>query len=131
MTDNLAPDVRRALMRSIRTSGSEPELVLRAALRRAEIPFRTQVHLPGRPDVGLTRQRAVIFVHGCFWHGCPNHGTLPASRRSFWERKIKGNRRRDQRVTRRLRRMGFAVFTIWECRMGARLPGLISRFGGR
>jgi DNA mismatch endonuclease (patch repair protein) len=67
-----------------------------------------------RPDVVFTRSRIAIFVDGCFWHGCPEHGEMPASNREFWEAKIGGTRDRDQRQTAALEHAGWMVLRIWE-----------------
>ena len=67
----------------------------------------------------LPRYRAVVFVHGCFWHGhkgCPR-SALPTSNRTYWETKIGRNIERDQRNQRQLRRLGWRVITLWECRL--------------
>jgi DNA mismatch endonuclease (patch repair protein) len=56
----------------------------------------------------------VIFVDGCFWHGCPKHATKPANNRAFWKKKLAGNKTRDEVVNRTLRRAGWRVLRIWE-----------------
>lgn len=75
--------------------------------------------LPGRPDIALSRQRVVIFVHGCFWHrhACFNGRRLPKSRVAFWRSKLESNKRRDVRIKRHLRTHGWSVFVIWECQI--------------
>jgi DNA mismatch endonuclease (patch repair protein) len=73
--------------------------------------------LPGSPDLANRRRRFAVFVHGCFWHrhvGC-NRTTTPKTNRSFWEAKFDANVKRDHRVIRQLRALGFRVFVIWEC----------------
>ena len=67
-----------------------------------------------RPDFVFRKQRTVIFVDGCFWHGCPKHATWPANRAAWWRHKIEGNQARDRLVTRTLRRAGWKVVRIWE-----------------
>ncbi len=67
-----------------------------------------------RPDFVVRQARLVVFVHGCFWHGCPRHGTTPATRRSYWEPKLATNKARDHRVKRALRKRGWRVMGIWE-----------------
>src|SRR3954451_11742190 len=68
----------------------------------------------GRPDIVFGRAQLAVFVDGCFWHGCPEHGEMPASNREFWETKIGGNRDRDRRQTAALEDAGWTVLRIWE-----------------
>ena len=74
--------------------------------------------LPGSPDLVFPRYRAVIFVHGCYWHshGCYK-STVPKSRREFWEDKFRANRERDERNVALLRERGWRVLTVWECEL--------------
>ncbi len=67
-----------------------------------------------RPDFVFLKSRTAVFVDGCFWHGCPKHGTQPASNRSFWKRKFARNKDRDRLVSRILRAYGWQVVRIWE-----------------
>ena len=67
-----------------------------------------------RPDICFTRARVAVFVDGCFWHGCPEHGRRPATNRAYWLAKIERNRARDVRDTRRLQQGGWRVVRIWE-----------------
>jgi DNA mismatch endonuclease (patch repair protein) len=73
--------------------------------------------MPGRPDLVLSRWRAVVFVHGCYWHGHPNcrFFRLPQTRTEFWREKIDRNRARDLAVQQDLRRLNWRVAVIWEC----------------
>lgn len=84
---------------------------------RGSIASRDTRHpaLTVRPDFVFLKSRTVIFVHGCFWHGCPKHATQPKNNRAFWQQKLSGNKRRDQLVTRTLRHAGWRVVRIWEC----------------
>jgi DNA mismatch endonuclease (patch repair protein) len=76
--------------------------------------WRRKHRLPGRPDFVFPKQRVVVFVDGCFWHGCPVHYSEPATATEFWSAKIAGNRRRDRRVSRQLRKKGWKVLRLWE-----------------
>jgi DNA mismatch endonuclease (patch repair protein) len=96
-----------------------PEVALRSALHRAGLRFRKEVRMVVegvrvRPDIVFTRAQVAVFVDGCFWHGCPEHGEMPASNREFWEAKIGGNRDRDQRQTAALQDAGWTVLRVWE-----------------
>jgi DNA mismatch endonuclease (patch repair protein) len=117
MADTLSKQGRSALMASVRSSNTDPELRVRKALHAAG--FRYRLHessLPGRPDIVLPRFRTAVFVHGCFWHGhrCAR-GRRPATNIAFWTEKIAKNMRRDRAARRTLRKLGFVVRTIWAC----------------
>lgn len=115
--DPLSPAQRRHNMSRIRGRDTKPELILRHSLHGAGLRYRLQGRkLPGRPDLVFAARRAVIFVHGCFWHGhdCPMF-RLPATRSEFWSAKIAGNRARDARAAASLGETGWRVLTVWEC----------------
>jgi DNA mismatch endonuclease (patch repair protein) len=82
-----------------------------------------------RPDFVFPASKIAIFIDGCFWHGCPIHGTWPANNRRFWSVKLDGNRKRDRHVTRQLRRKKWLVFRFWEHQLGqgGRLIGRLRR----
>lgn len=104
-------------MAAIRGKNTKPELTVRRALHAAGLRYRLhRKDLPGRPDIVLASRKAVVFVHGCFWHhhGCSN-SVWPKVRELFWRTKILGNIARDRRNRRELRRMGWRVFVVWEC----------------
>ena len=126
MTDVLTREQRHRNMSRIRGRDTKPEMLVRRGLHAYGFRYRLQVReLPGRPDLTFPRYRAVIFVHGCFWHGhdCPMF-TLPSTRREFWETKIAGNRARDERAVASLLESGWRIANVWECslRGPARLP---------
>jgi len=86
-----------------------------AGVRRRNTQLPTlNAQLTVRPDFVFRKLRTVIFVDGCFWHGCPKHATMPKNNREFWRRKLSGNRTRDGLVTRALRRAGWRVLRVWE-----------------
>lgn len=105
-------------MRSVRQSGTKPELAVRGVLRELRIRYRTKNRdLPGSPDLANRRQGWAVFVHGCFWHqhaGC-RRATFPKTNRAFWQAKFDANTARDARSIDELRRRGFDVCIIWEC----------------
>jgi DNA mismatch endonuclease (patch repair protein) len=76
--------------------------------------WRRHLRLPGTPDFVFPKERLIIFVDGCFWHGCPRHATFPATRRAFWLKKFDDNKARDRRVNRELHRLGWRVLRLWE-----------------
>jgi DNA mismatch endonuclease, patch repair protein len=118
MTDVISPERRSALMSRIRGSNTGPEIVVRWGLHRAGYRFRLhRRELPGCPDLVLTKYRAVIFVHGCFWHrhrGC-KLAYRPKSRTEFWTEKFRKNQLRDRKQQRELLDSGWRVLVVWEC----------------
>jgi DNA mismatch endonuclease (patch repair protein) len=106
-------------MSRIRGKGNEnTEVRLAKLLRRDGIKgWRRHLPIPGRPDFSFRKQKVAVFVDGCFWHGCPRCFRLPKQNRAFWKAKIEGNRRRDRSVNGRLRRLGWKVIRIRECRL--------------
>lgn len=109
---------RSRMMAGIRGKDTRPELELRRALHALGYRFRLhQRHLPGRPDIVLPRWRAVILVHGCFWHRHPDcrFATTPATRPEFWQAKFDGNVARDSRNQEALEAAGWRTAVVWEC----------------
>ncbi len=76
--------------------------------------WRRGSKLPGKPDFVFPKLKTAVFVDGCFWHGCPKHGTKPKTRASFWLAKINGNKARDRKVNRLLKTKGWKVVRVWE-----------------
>jgi len=122
----MSREARSRLMAGIRGRDTRPELVVRRAL--FALGFRYRLHgagLPGSPDLVFPRFRAVVFIHGCFWH---RHGCSlfkwPANNAEFWKRKIDGNALRDEETRSRLTHAGWRVMTVGECavRGRTRLP---------
>lgn len=105
-------------MRSNRSRDTKPELSLRSELHSRGLRFRVdlkpETSLRTRADIVFTRARVKVFVDGCFWHGCPEHGTSPRANARFWREKIAANKKRDARATRDLQRHGWAVVRVWE-----------------
>lgn len=118
--DSLSAEQRRKCMCAVRRKDTKPEKWLRSRLHRLGYRYRVDVgDLPGRPDLVFPSRRAVVFVHGCFWHRhrCRRGRSSPKKRAIFWTRKFSENRRRDRRNRRLLRRLGWRVLTVWECRL--------------
>ncbi len=113
---------RSELMARIRSTGNKAtELRLATVFRAQGITgwrrHRALVLVPAgrvRPDFVFPRLRVAVFVDGCFWHGCPRHGTQPKQNARFWREKIAVNQTRDRLVNRGLRRAGWRVLRIWE-----------------
>jgi DNA mismatch endonuclease (patch repair protein) len=106
---------RSELMSRIRSKGTGPELCLRRRLRSAGIQHRSQRLIEGvRVDFAFPGSRLLVFIDGCFWHGCPRHGSIPSSNRTYWATKFRQNKSRDRRQARILRARGWQVLRIWE-----------------
>ena len=107
-----------ARMRSARQRDTGPEVALRARLHRMGLRyFVDRAPLPGarlRADVVFPRAKVAVFLDGCFWHGCPDHGTRPKANAAWWAAKIDANRQRDADIDSRLARAGWTVLRFWE-----------------
>jgi DNA mismatch endonuclease, patch repair protein len=123
MADNRTKEQRSYNMSRIRSRDTKPELVVRRFLFANGIRYRLhRKDLLGHPDIVISRQSAVVFIHGCFWHGHTNckYAKIPKSNKDFWQRKILANRGRDEKITRSLKNAGWSVFVIWECQLTPR-----------
>ena len=109
-------------MAGIRSKDTAPEMILRRGLHRAGFRFRLHGSaLPGRPDLVFPKRRAVLFAHGCFWHGHDCHlFRWPKSREEFWQAKISRNREVDARTHAALARAGWRQGVVWECALKGR-----------
>jgi len=117
MADIVDAETRSRLMSGIRATNTRPEIRIRRILHRSGFRFRLHVtDLPGKPDIVLPRFRAVVLVHGCFWHGhsCPLF-KWPSTRSDFWRKKIGKNQENDDKARSALRMQEWRVATIWEC----------------
>jgi len=118
MTDTVSREKRSAIMAAVRSRDTTPEKFVRSLIHRLGYRFRLHCKdLPGRPDIVLPRHRAVVFVHGCFWHAhrCKAGDRLPATNTEFWRNKRNQNVIRDRTAIGRLRRFGWRVLIVWEC----------------
>ena len=119
-TDVFSPEKRSAVMRRVKGRDTGPEMVVRRALRALGVGYRLGgAGLPGRPDVVMKGRRAVIFVHGCFWHGhdCARGARQPKANADYWLAKIGRNRERDRTSEEALAAEGWRVLTLWECEL--------------
>ena len=122
MADTVSPETRSRMMSGIRGKNTKPEMILRRGLHA--LGFRFRLHdkrLPGKPDLVFPKYRAVIFAHGCFWHGHDCHlFKWPSSRPEFWLAKINRNREVDTRSEALLAQDGWRQCIVWECAMKGR-----------
>ncbi len=117
-TDIFSKEKRSEIMRAVKSRDTGPERKIRKALFARGLRYRlNDKRLPGSPDLVFPKHRAVLFVHGCFWHGhdCPRGRRLPKTNARYWREKIARNVKRDARARVALRRMGWRVKISWEC----------------
>ncbi len=143
MPDVFTQEKRSEVMSLIRSTGNKgTELKLVTLMRGLGITgWRRHVRLISssakdargrrlavRPDFVFRAEKVAVFVDGCFWHGCPRHGTRPRQNRQFWQAKIERNQCRDRKVSRALRADGWSVLRIWECALTQkRAPATLAR----
>ncbi|QJW38214.1 very short patch repair endonuclease [Cellulosimicrobium protaetiae] len=105
-------------MSRARRRDTAPEMELRRRLHARGLRYRVALPIPGQRrrtiDIAFTRHRLAVFVDGCFWHGCPEHGTSPRANSEWWKTKIAANRARDADSDRLLRSLGWTVVRVWE-----------------
>jgi DNA mismatch endonuclease (patch repair protein) len=117
VTDVVDKEIRSRMMSGIRGQDTHPEILVRTLLHASGFRFRLHVkNLPGKPDIVLPKYKAVVLVHGCFWHG---HGCRffkwPTTRAEFWRAKIERNRENDEKAVSALVAGGWRVAIVWEC----------------
>ena len=131
MADIWSKKKRSEVMSLIRSRGNKAtELRLIEIFREFHVTgWRRNQKLLGKPDFTFRRERVVVFVDGCFWHGCPKCYKRPGSNQEFWDAKIEGNRKRDRHVSRELRLEGWKVVRIWQHQLDnpARTVGRVIR----
>ena len=111
---------RSRIMRAGKGRDTGPEMKIRCLI--FAMGYRYRLHrkdLPGKPDLVFPSRRKVVFIHGCFWHGhdCRRGARIPKTNRDYWEKKIAGNRERDDQHYQNLISKGWAFLVIWECGM--------------
>jgi DNA mismatch endonuclease (patch repair protein) len=115
--DIVNKEKRSKIMSGIRSQNTKPELLIRKGLFKLGFRYRINSKMFGKPDIVLKKYNAVIFIHGCFWHGhigCENF-TIPKSNTTFWIDKIDKNRKRDGEVLNYFHATGWRICIIWEC----------------
>ena len=105
-------------MKSTRRVDTGPERALRSELHRRGLRYRVDRPVLNdrrrRVDIVFSAARLAVFVDGCFWHGCPKHGTLPRANAAFWRKKIERNQERDRDTNDRMIEAGWRVIRVWE-----------------
>lgn len=120
MADKISRDARSANMAKIRSTNTKPEIAVRRMLHAAGYRFRLhRKDLPGKPDIVFPSRKAIVQVHGCFWHRHPDpdckDATMPKSRLEYWVPKLTRNVERDTQSTEALEALGWRVLIVWEC----------------
>ena len=115
MADKFSKQKRSEIMSKVKSKDSKIEILLRKELWRNGFRYRkNSTKYFGKPDIVLPKHKTVIFVDSCFWHGCKKHGSMPQTRREFWENKINRNKSRDKEVSRFYKKEGWNIVRIWE-----------------
>ncbi len=129
MTDVFDPKKRSEVMSRIRGSRNrKTELRMIERFKVNHITgWRRNRPIAGHPDFVFPAARLVLFVDGCFWHGCLQHYNRPANNREFWERKYKVNRQRDRLVNQTLRAKGWRVVRVWEHELQKKPEAVVRR----
>jgi DNA mismatch endonuclease (patch repair protein) len=121
MADRITPAQRSKNMSAIRSKNTAPERQVRSLAHAAGYRFRLhRSDLPGNPDLVFPKRKAVVFLHGCYWHGhgCKRGGSGAKSNTDYWGPKIERTRARDESNRRKLEEDGWRVLVIWECELG-------------
>lgn len=112
--------IRSSNMRAIKSTGNLStewkfrSILIRNGIRGWKVHSKKVI---GNPDFAFPEDRLVVFLDGCYWHGCPNCGHIPKTNHEYWSAKIGRNKKRDRANSRKLRQMGFKVIRIWECKL--------------
>ena len=119
MPDMFSPQKRSEIMAKVHSSNTTPEIRVRKLLHSMGYRFRLHRRdLPGNPDIVLPKYKTVIFVHGCFWNGCPTcqHAKIrPVANAEYWNKKLDSTLGRDSNNKTALEQMGWRVMIVWEC----------------
>ena len=119
MSDMFDKQKRSEIMAKVQGANTTPEIRVRKLLHSMGYRFRLHRHdLPGKPDIVLTKHKIAIFVHGCFWHGCPTCRRAkirPVANAEYWENKLNRTMERDKNNITALEQLGWRIMVIWEC----------------
>ncbi|MDQ1147032.1 DNA mismatch endonuclease (patch repair protein) [Bacillus sp. SORGH_AS 510] len=113
--DKLTNEQRTRNMKAVKSKGTKLEEMVNKELWTRGIRYRkNNKNLLGKPDISIQKYKVVIFIDSCYWHGCEQHGSIPATNREFWVNKIKRNKERDNEVTEYYQNKGWNLLRIWE-----------------
>jgi DNA mismatch endonuclease, patch repair protein len=116
MTDVFSRQKRSLIMSRVRSAGNlATEFAFLTLLKRHRITgWRRRSRVFGKPDFVFPSKQLAVFIDGCFWHGCPKHGSQPMANKAFWRAKLARNRTRDHLVERTLKKQGWRVLRVWQ-----------------
>ena len=129
MPDKISTKQRSSLMSRIKSKDTKPEITVRKHLHALGYRFRLyDKKLPGKPDIVLKKYKSAIQVRGCFWHqhGC-KYSNVPKSNKFYWIPKLKQNKERDRLNDKKLKKLGWKIIVIWECKLQNELKKLIKK----
>jgi len=119
MADKFSKEKRSSIMAKVHSANTSPEITVRKLLHSMGYRFRLHlVDLPGTPDIVSPKYKTAIFVHGCFWHGCPSCRRArirPKANSNYWNKKLDRNMQRDKENQASLELLGWHTLIIWEC----------------
>jgi DNA mismatch endonuclease (patch repair protein) len=115
MADTVTKQKRSEIMRAIKSKDTEMERLLRKELSKRGYRFGINVSkLAGKPDIVFKKKKVVIFLDSCFWHGCKRHCRMPKANRVYWRKKIGSNKKRDKKINKIYKKMGWEILRFWE-----------------
>lgn len=112
--DRVTKEKRSEIMSAIRGKWTRPERMVHLFLNKVEVEHVMHPPIKGHPDVLVEKYRCVVFINGCFWHGCPEHYKGPKSNVEFWRRKISRNVARQKETIANLEAFAYRVVVVWE-----------------
>lgn len=128
MADIFSKKKRSEIMSRVRDKDSRIEIVFRRALWKKGFRYsKNSTKYFGKPDLVLKKYKTVIFIDSCFWHGCKKHGSMPQTRKKFWEAKIESNKKRDKKVNQYYKKSDWKIIRIWEHEIQKNLPKSLNR----
>lgn len=102
-------------MSRIRSSGTKPEFNFRKLIWNKSLKgYRIKSKILGKPDLYFSKKKIAVFIDGCFWHQCPQDFIRPKSKNNYWDSKIKNNKKRDKKITKKLSELDIKVIRFWE-----------------
>lgn len=121
--DRVDNTTRSKIMAAVRSKGNiSTEIAMVSVLRKEQLTgWRRHLALIGKPDFSWKGIKVVLFVDGCFWHGCKKCSRMPKSNIEYWNKKIADNISRDRKINRKLRSLGWSVIRVWECKINLKI----------
>jgi len=132
MADIFSKIKRSEIMSKVRNKDSKIEIEFRKKLWKEGFRYRkNSTKYFGKPDLVLKKHRTVIFIDSCFWHGCPEHGSMPQTRKVFWQKKIGQNKKRNLHVSKHYNDKDWQVIRIWEHDLKTDMGNFVSNINNK